>query len=140
MLECMYVCIHAHQHALRTQQSSQLPSTALLCTQLTNTKHSWQNGTRCRDGVNALWCHSHFVWLVFEGSIPTCTCFHSENFFVTCVYMHVCMYSSVVVLWGNMLGAFHWRKNSLSWSGPGLSSQSFGERAQTGKAKQCCML
>ena len=46
--------------------------------------HSWQNGTRCRDGVNGLWCRSHFVWLDFEGSIPTCTCFHSENFFVTC--------------------------------------------------------
>ena len=26
-----------------------------------------------------LWCRSHFVWPVFEGSIPTCTCFHSEN-------------------------------------------------------------
>ena len=26
-----------------------LPSTTL-CTQLTNTRHSWQNGTRCRDG------------------------------------------------------------------------------------------
>ena len=24
------------------------------------------------------------VWLIFEGSIPTCACFHSENFFVTC--------------------------------------------------------
>ena len=23
--------------------------------------HSWQNGTRCRDGVNVLWCHSHLV-------------------------------------------------------------------------------
>ena len=45
--------------------------------------HSWQNGTRCRDGVNVL-CLSHLVWLVFEGSIPTCTCFHSENVFVTC--------------------------------------------------------
>ena len=30
-----------------------------------------------------LWCRSHLVWLVLEGSIPTCTCFHSENF-VTC--------------------------------------------------------
>ena len=38
---------------------------------------------RCRDGVNVLWCRSHLVWLVVEGSIPTCTCFHSENFFVT---------------------------------------------------------
>ena len=47
----------------------------------TNTKHSWQNGTRCRDGVNVLWCRSHLVWLVFEGSIPTCACFHLETFF-----------------------------------------------------------
>ena len=46
--------------------------------------HSWQNGTRCRDGVNVLWCRFHLVWLVFEGSIPTCAGFHSENFFVTC--------------------------------------------------------
>ena len=28
--------------------------------------HSCQNSTRCRDGVNALWCRSHFVRLVFE--------------------------------------------------------------------------
>ena len=33
------------------------------------TKHSWQNGTRCRDGVNVLLCRSHLVWLVFEGSL-----------------------------------------------------------------------
>ena len=30
--------------------------------------HSWQNGTKCRDGVNVLWCRSHLVWLIFEGS------------------------------------------------------------------------
>ena len=46
----------------------------------TNTRHSWQNGTRCRDGVNVLQCHSHLVWVVFEGSISTCACFLSENF------------------------------------------------------------
>ena len=46
--------------------------------------HSWQNGTRCRNGVNVLWYCSHLVRLVYECSIPTCTCFHSENFFVTC--------------------------------------------------------
>ena len=39
-----------------------------------------QNGTRCRDDVKVLWCHSHLVWLVCEASIPTCTCFPSENF------------------------------------------------------------
>ena len=38
--------------------------------------------TRCRDGVNVLWCRSHLVWLVFEGSIPTCACFHLENYFI----------------------------------------------------------
>ena len=26
--------------------------------------HSWQNGTRCRDGVTVLWCHSHLVWFI----------------------------------------------------------------------------
>ena len=33
--------------------------------------------------------HRHIVWLVFEGSnsIPTCACFHLENFFVT-FYSH----------------------------------------------------
>ena len=40
---------------------------------------AWQNGTRYRDGMKVTWCHSRLVWLVFEGSIPTCTCFHSEN-------------------------------------------------------------
>ena len=44
--------------------------------------HSWQNGTRCRDSVKFLWCRSHLVRPVFEGSIPTCACFHSETFFV----------------------------------------------------------
>ena len=39
----------------------------------------WQNGTRCRDGVKVLWCRSHLLWLVFDASIPTCTCFPSEN-------------------------------------------------------------
>ena len=23
------------------------------------------NGTRCRDGVKVLWCHTHLLWLVF---------------------------------------------------------------------------
>ena len=49
--------------------------------QLTNTRHSSQNGTRCRDGVKVLWCRSYLIWLVFKGSIPTCACFHLENIF-----------------------------------------------------------
>ena len=67
-----------------------LPSTTLLCINLANTKHvylcKWQqNGTRCRDGVKVSWYHSHLVWLVFESSIPTSACFHSETFFTTLV-------------------------------------------------------
>ena len=55
-------------------------STTFLCTQ-TNTS---QKGTRCRDGVKVLWCCSHLVCQALEVPIPTCACFHSENFFVTC--------------------------------------------------------
>ena len=55
-----------------------LPSTTLLCTQLT--QGTVGKMAQTVEMVKVLWCHSHLVWLVFEGSIPTCTCFH---FFVT---------------------------------------------------------
>ena len=33
--------------------------------------HSWQNGTRCRNGVKVLWCHSAIYSLVcFLGFRP----------------------------------------------------------------------
>ena len=62
--------------------------------------HSWQNSTRCRDDVNVLWCRSHLVGLVFEGSIPTWACFHSENFFVTFhnCFLFYCL-PDLVVVW-----------------------------------------
>ena len=41
--------------------------------------HSWQNGTRCRDGVNVLRCSSHLVWLVFEGSCDLFLLFFFKN-------------------------------------------------------------
>ena len=63
-----------------------LPSTTLLCTQQAYLCKWQQNGTRCRNGVKVLWCLYHLVWLVFEGSIPTCTCFPSGNFIVTCLH------------------------------------------------------
>ena len=50
-----------------------------------HTTNTRQNGTRFRDGVKVLWYRSHLVWLVFESFIPTCTCFRSENVFVTLV-------------------------------------------------------
>jgi len=55
--------------------------------------HSWQNGTRCRDGVKVMWCHSHLVWLVLEGSILVfiqkkfCDLFLSLFFLYGCVGM-----------------------------------------------------
>ena len=73
-----------HSPCTSTCTTHPLPKLALLRTQLTQGIASCQNGTRCRDGVKVLWCHSHLVWLVFESSIPTCACFHSENFLVTC--------------------------------------------------------
>ena len=52
----------------------------------TTNKHKWwQNGTRCRDDVEVLWCHSHLVWLIFEASIPTCACFSFRKLFVPCI-------------------------------------------------------
>ena len=89
---CTTTCT-THPVLLIPQPST--PKTTLLCSQVTNTMHSWQNGTRCRDGVKVLWCCSYLVWLLFEGSIPICACFHWENFFVTlyihvvCVYIHI---------------------------------------------------
>ena len=49
---------------------SPLPQTSYY-TQLTNTRHRWKNGKRCRDVVKLLWFHS------LAGSIH---CFHSEKF------------------------------------------------------------
>ena len=44
------------------------------------------NGTRYRDGVKVLWCHSHVVWLVFEDSHPYMHFFSFRKLFVTCSY------------------------------------------------------
>ena len=33
-----------------------------------------------RDGMKVLWCCSHLVCLIFEGSIPTCACFVQKTF------------------------------------------------------------
>ena len=38
--------LHAQQHALHTKHYHSTTFTILLCTQLTNTRHRWQNGTK----------------------------------------------------------------------------------------------
>ena len=39
----------------------------------------FSNNKISQQSVKELWCHSILVWLLFEGSIPTCACFHSKN-------------------------------------------------------------
>ena len=44
--------------------------------------------------VKVLWYCSYLVWLVFEGSIPTCTCFQLKTF-VTCL-LCFCFFTSSI--------------------------------------------
>ena len=51
------------------------------------------NGTRCRDGVKVLWCHSHLVRLVFLGFHPYMHLFSFRKLFVTCsCYFFCCLF------------------------------------------------
>ena len=44
-------------------------------------------------GVNVLWYHSHLVWLVFEGSIPTCIhLFSFGNLFCDLFLLFLCLF------------------------------------------------
>ena len=82
------VCPHSewcHRHTCQVFHLKQLPMDKTYQTQ------SIENGTRCRDGVNVLWCHSNLVWLVFESSIPTCACFHLEFFFCVNKYTYMAL-------------------------------------------------
>ena len=56
--------------------------------------HSWQNGTRCRDGVNVLWYCYHLVWLVFEGSIHVLV--FVQKSLVVCSCCFVFFFSEIV--------------------------------------------
>ena len=62
----------------------------------TNTWHSWQNGTKCRDILKVLWCHSHLVWLVYEGSFSTALVFTQNTFFV--IWIHTGLHGVNVLL------------------------------------------
>ena len=44
---------------------------------------SLQNGTRCRDGMKVLWCHSHLVCLVLRVPSLHAFVFVQNTFFVT---------------------------------------------------------
>ena len=66
----------AYQYALHAHAAlpTPLPSTTFLCAQnlIANTRLSWQNGTKCRDGVKVMWCRSHLVWLGLR--VPSLFC------------------------------------------------------------------
>ena len=58
-------------------------------------------GTRCRDGIKVLWCRSHLVWLIFEGSIPRCACLRLANILVVtcfCCFFFCCCCSFLSLL------------------------------------------
>ena len=90
--------------------------------------HSWQNGTRCRDGVNVLWCRSRLVWLVFEGSITACACFHLENFSVTCSCCFVLIFFLEVVRATQLIDIFFLISNKYTYSSCRFSSYLQGTR------------
>ena len=86
-----------HSAVVRVEDNAHIPCWTETCkahnvidTEVAHNKHKaylykWRHdGTRCRDGVKVLWCHFRLVWIVFEASIPTCTCFPSENFSWLC--------------------------------------------------------
>ena len=125
--------MHSNMHYTH---SSTLPTTFLNPPMHTTNKHkhSWQNGTRCRDGVNVLYCHSHGVnvlwcrshlvgWFLRVPSLPACTCFHSVNFFCDLCNIRP-------VRWGGLGGSDNlaWRLTTLH----GCSKRSGCGRVQVG--------
>ena len=50
---------------------------------------------------------------------------------LTVCHVWSCGLICVVVIWCDMLGALHWREDSLSWSGPSHPAQFSGEWKQT---------
>ena len=79
----------------------------------------WPNGTRCRDGVKALWCHSHLVWLVLRLSSLHALVFLQETF---CDLWHNCSYSELYPrksnsLVDNPLMKAEWRSVSMECGG-----------------------
>ena len=58
-------------------------------------------------GVKVLLCHSHLVWLVFEGSIPTHSCFNSETFPVFLLLLLCCLLGMVREVGGEAKRKMH---------------------------------
>ena len=61
-------------------------STTHSTAQIANKRHSWQNGTRCKDGVKVLWCHSH---LVFDSALVFVQKLFCDWRYIVC-WMYIC--------------------------------------------------
>ena len=96
---CTYA---AHATAFHPQDNPSVP---------TSNQHSWQNGTRCRDGVKVLWCCSYLVWLVFEDSIPTCACFQLKTFLLLIIVCYIVIF--ITEMFSSLLTVFDGNCNHL---------------------------
>ena len=64
--------------------------TTLLWAQITNRRHSWQNSTRCKDGVKVLWYRSHLVFGSYMHLFSFRNFFVADDIlFVECVYLQL---------------------------------------------------
>ena len=75
--------INPNVFTVKTDYIPAMPSSNYIAAihNITQSLYTWTCTTHPRQDVgmveSILWCHSHLVWLVLEGSIPTCACFHS---------------------------------------------------------------
>ena len=50
-----------------------------------------------QDGVKVFWCYSSSAGFLKFPSLYTCTCFHSENLYVTCSCQFFCLFVCLCV-------------------------------------------
>ena len=87
-----------------------LPSTTFQWTQLTNIGHSRQNGTRCRDVVKVLWCHSHLVCLFLRVQSLHVLVFVQKTFCGCTIlfYLFVCEGVCTAIVGGSLPTLYLW--------------------------------
>ena len=68
--------------------------------------YSLQNGTRCRDGIKVLWCHSELVWLVLRLLSLHALVFLQKTFCDLFLLLFYFLFCIVIYKWkeGRMVG------------------------------------
>ena len=61
--------IHSPYTTPRTKYPAMLTPQPSMCKTavVTSTSHGWQSGSRYRNAMKVLWCHSYLLWLVFPS-------------------------------------------------------------------------